>query len=81
METVPSIQFLLLENVIHILSMKMRSTLKVVVRELNSLGFNAKWVVVNAYNVGSLHPRPRWFCLASRNVNNMDTLRCRVFHC
>jgi site-specific DNA-cytosine methylase len=52
---------LFLENVQNILNMEMDA----IVRELvNKRGYNVRWCVNSAQNMGAPHQRKRWFCLA-----------------
>lgn len=38
-----------------------------VVKELAALGYDCRWDVLSAYDVGAPHKRERWFLLAHRN--------------
>jgi site-specific DNA-cytosine methylase len=56
---------LFLENVQNILNMEMSA----IVRELvHKRGYNIRWCVNSAKNMGSGHQRKRWFCLAYKDA-------------
>ena len=59
--------FIFLENVPAITGRGGRE----VVGELAALGYDARWAVLSAYDVGADHERERWWCLAA----NADALR------
>lgn len=40
--------------------------LDVVVKSMDSLGYDCRWVTLRASAVGALHTRHRWFCLCTR---------------
>ena len=53
--------YVLLENTPGILSNGYAGT---VVRQLSEIGYDARWAVVSAADVGAPHRRERWWCLA-----------------
>ena len=59
-------EFIFLENVSAILS----RGLGVVLGDLSSCGYNAKWLCLRASDVGAPHHRDRWFLLARRTDTN-----------
>jgi DNA (cytosine-5)-methyltransferase 1 len=54
-------RFLVLENVAGHLSLGAAA----VVGDLASLGYDAKWALIRASDVGAPHQRKRWFCVAT----------------
>ena len=61
-------EFIFLENVSAILS----RGLGVVLGDLASCGYNAKWLCLRASDVGAPHHRDRWFLLAKNMGNTHD---------
>ena len=64
-------EFIFLENVSAILS----RGLGVVLGDLASCGYNAKWMCLRASDVGAPHHRDRWFLLAKHMGNTHDNGR------
>jgi site-specific DNA-cytosine methylase len=62
--------FLFLENVPAIRT----RGLDQVVRELDRIGYDCRWCVVSAYDVGAPHLRERWFCWARLRGNRHRNL-------
>lgn len=56
--------FLFLENVPAIRT----RGLDAVIRTLSSIGYDCRWGMLSAYDVGAPHKRERWFCLAYSKV-------------
>ncbi len=52
--------FIFLENVPNVVKLRLDQ----IVLDLDKLGYHASWCVVAASDVGALHRRKRWFCLA-----------------
>lgn len=59
-------KFVFLENVKPIASFDKASGVKHVVRSLAPLGYELRWLIVSAYDVGAPQMRNRWFCLCVR---------------
>ena len=57
-------RFVVLENVAGHVSLGSAS----VVGDLAALGYDAKWTVIRASDVGAPHQRKRWFCVATNTV-------------
>lgn len=60
-------KFVFLENVRPIATYNNAHGVKVVVKKLAPLGYELRWVVVSAADVGAPQMRNRWFCLCVRN--------------
>lgn len=63
--------FLFLENVPAITG----RGLSTVAREIAALGYDCRWGVLSAYDVGAPHKRERWFLLAYTDSKGMEGLR------
>ncbi|ABT15168.1 DNA methyltransferase [Paramecium bursaria Chlorella virus NY2A] len=50
--------------------------LDIVIRSMDSLGYDCRWVTLRATVVGALHTRHRWFCLCTRKDHIRETLIC-----
>jgi len=59
-----------LENVAAIIN----NGLGTVLADLSKMGYNCRWCVVSASDVGANHQRDRWWCLAVRNINGIQKL-------
>ena len=57
-------KFMFLENVAAITSKGLDQVLK----DLTQTGYDAKWLCIRASDVGAPHHRDRWFCLATRRM-------------
>lgn len=63
-------RWVFLENVPGIIS---NGFIETVLSDLACLGYDARWTVLGAYQVGAPHRRDRWFCLA--NATGKQTFR------
>lgn len=63
----PSPRVLVFENVTGLLRANGGGAFQRVVHGLASLGFDARWSVVRASDVGAPHQRARWFCVAANS--------------
>lgn len=62
-------KFLFLENVAAIRT----RGLDTVVGELSRIGYDCRWGMLSAFDVGAPHRRERWFCLAHANGTGLST--------
>ena len=75
----PRLQFMLLENVANITSLKMMRLFLEILKLLFSVGFTQmRWVQVSATAAGKPHLRLRWIALVTRPQMQMDRLRSLV---
>lgn len=71
---ISKVPFLFLENVPAIRT----RGLNIVAQELDRIGYDTRWCIVAAYDVGAPHLRERWFCWARRRntpVRDVEALK------
>ena len=61
-------KFIFLENVPGVVKLAAPT----IFTDLAEMGYSASWCVIKASDVGALHHRARWFCLAWKNSDDAD---------
>jgi len=62
-------KFIFLENVAGVVKLAAPT----IFTDLAEMGYSASWCVIKASDVGALHHRARWFCLAWKNSDDADS--------
>lgn len=73
-------KMIFMENVPGITKINNGSDLEFLIRNMNEMGYDIKWEIHSASEVGAWHVRKRWFCLCVQRGYTMEELPKTAIH-